>query len=452
MSIHPFFAILLDPGMGKTAICLEDYRRKRNAFEVERALVVAPLKTCYNVWPNEAKKWRAFRDLDIRVAHGTGKTVDNVNAAHITVINPEGLKWLIENSKKILPFHSLYVDESTLFKNPSSQRSRALFKLAHKINGGIPFRYLLTGTPAPNGVQDLFGQFKILEPSILGDTLQKFRGDFCFSGRKTHWGFEWEPTKRSVELIEQAIAPHSIRLAAEDHLDMPDKVLTERKVSLPPDVRKLYDELEKELFIFLDNGEIVASNAGVLTGKCRQIANGAVYLSPDGEASITPTRRVEYLHQEKAKALIELYEELGRKPLLVAYEFGHDLTTIKQCIKKEYGFTPRYIGETTRNEDDQKLIEQWNNKELPLLLINPAGASHGLNLQAGGHHICWYSLTWNLEHYIQLNDRLYRQGQPEGVFIHHLIAERTADEKVWKVLQRKDATQLKLMNALKEIR
>lgn len=450
MRVNQTFALLLDPGMGKTAICLKDFCNKRLSLEAERALVVAPLRTCYSVWPKETKKWQFSKSIDVYIAHGKGRKINETNAAEFVVINPEGLKWMVDNAKKLAKFDVVYVDESTMFKNSQAKRTRNLYKLCHKLKGGIANRYILTGTPAPNGVADLFGQFKILDARILGDTLQKFRGDFAFSYHQSHWGGEWTPTPKSEELIQQAISPYSIRLDATDHLDLPDMVKTRRMVKLPPDVRKVYDELAKELYASVKGGEVMAVNSAVMTGKCRQIANGAVYLTQDGEATTEETQKIEYLHQEKAKELIALYEELGRKPLLVAYEYGHDLTTIKQAIKKEYGFTPRYIGETTSREADDELIDQWNNRDLPMLLINPAGASHGLNLQAGGHHICWYSMTWNLEHYLQFNGRLWRQGQMEGVFIHHLLAERTIDERVWDVVGRKDATQNKLMVALKK--
>ena len=444
-------ALLLDPGMGKTAICLEDFRRRYEIADASRALVVAPLRTCHGVWPLEIDKWYEFRHFDLRVAHGPGKkTAKQVNAAEIVVINPEGLDWLVKQGEKIMPFDCLYVDESTLFKTASSKRSKNLFKIAHKINGGIPYRFILTGTPAPNGVADLYGQFGILDPRILGRTLAEFLRELKFVSRHAPWGVLWEPGKETSDLIQEAIAPHSVRLDATDHLSLPDMVSVKRMVTLPADARKIYDSLKEDMFADIAAGEIVATNPGVLTAKCRQVANGAVYLSEFGEAVTEETRKIEYVHTAKCQALGELWEELGKKPLLVAYEFKHDLTMIKHYMKDKFKFTPRYIGGGATEEEVQQSINQWNEGELPMLLVNPQSAAHGLNLQAGGHHLCWYSLTFNLEHYQQLNGRLWRQGQKEGVFIHHLVAEKTVDEAIMKAVDRKAHSQRAIMTYLKE--
>ena len=233
---------------------------------------------------------------------------------------------------------------------------------------------------------------------------------------------------------------------------MPDLVITKRIVKLPPAARKVYKSLEEDMFAEVDEGEIMAVNPGVLSAKCRQVANGAIYLSPDGAAATEETRKVEYLHAAKAAELGSLWEELGRKPLLVAYEYKHDLTTIKHYMKDQFKFEPRYIGGGVPTEEVQASIEQWNAGELPMLLVNPQSAAHGLNLQTGGHHLCWYSITWNLEHYIQLNGRLWRQGQEEGVFVHHLVAEKTIDEVIFRAIENKNKTQLKLLTYLKEYR
>ncbi len=442
-------ALLLDPGMGKTAICLEDFVRRRDMMIAKRALVVGPLRVCHSTWPTEAKKWSNFSDLRVHVAHGKGKVLESVNAADVAVINPEGLDWLLQNAKHLYKFDVIYVDESTLFKNSQSKRSKTLYKVVHKMNGGIPFRFILTGTPAPNGVENLFGQFKILDPNILGNTLGQFRGDHYFHARRMSFGVIWEPTKASVESITKAIAPHSVRLDANDHLDLPGIQYIRRPIRLSQSVMRLYRELDSELMVEVDGGTVMAANAGVATSKCRQVANGAVYLTQDGMAATEETRNIEWLHTTKVEDLCDLYEELGGKPLLVGFEFKHDLSQIKLGVKERFGFTPRYIGETTNAEADALLIEQWNNRELPMLLINPAAASHGLNLQAGGHHLYWYSQIWDLELYQQFNARLWRQGQSEGVFVHHAVAEKTVDEKAFKGRLKKEGTQRKLLYELK---
>jgi len=439
-------ALLLDPGMGKTATCLEDFRRRRETFIAERALIVAPLRVCHSTWPTEVKKWSNFQKFSVHVAHGKGKDINKVNAADITVINPEGLTWLVQNHTALFDFDVLYVDESTLFKNSTSSRSRAIYKVAK----AIPFKFILTGTPAPNGVEDLFGQFKVLGDDILGRSLSKFRGDHYFRAKVLPFGTIWEPSSASYDSVTKAIAPHSVRLDALDHLNLPDMVMVERTITLPTEAKKLYKELESEMWVEVEGGQVVAANAGVATSKCRQVANGAVYLSDDGFAVDSESRRIEWLHREKAVDMCDLYEQLGGKPLLVAYEFKHDLSQIKLEVKERFGFTPRYIGETTKAEDDAALIEQWNAGDLAMLLINPAAASHGLNLQAGGHHVYWYSIIWNLELYKQFNARLWRQGQTQGVFIHHAVAQGTVDRKAFRALSRKDATQRKLLLELKK--
>lgn len=443
-------ALLLDPGMGKTAICLEDFTRRQDTFVAKRALVVAPLRVCHSTWPAEVRKWKNFKGIKIHVAHGRGKVLETVNAADMVVINPEGLKWLWENRKHLFEFDVLYVDESTMFKNSQSKRSKMIYRIAHKLHGGIPYRFILTGTPAPNGVENLFGQFKILSPTILGDTLKRFRGDFYFRPVETSYGLTWEPSEATNRAVTKAIAPHSVVLDATDHLDLPDIQYIQRPIKLPGNVMKLYKQLAKELAVEVSQGLVMAANAGVATSKCRQVANGAVYLTEHGIATTEETRQIEWLHQEKVHDLCALFDELGGKPLLVGYEFKHDLKQILLGIKEAFGFTPRYIGDTTKADSDDEMIQAWNRRELPMLLINPMKVAHGLNLQAGGHHLYWYSQIWDLEHYDQLNKRLWRQGQPEGVFIHHAVAEKTVDERAFRGRIRKDSTQRTLLNELKK--
>jgi SNF2 family DNA or RNA helicase len=445
-------ALLLDPGMGKTSICLEDFRRRHSIADASRALVVAPLRTCKAVWPQEGRKWLGFNRFNIHVAHGVGKTVEAVNAADITVINPEGLAWMLKEAKNINWFDCAYIDESTLFKTASSKRSKNLFKLLHAVKGGVPYRFILTGTPAPNGVADLYGQFGLLDPSILGRTLGEFRSKYQFACRRAPWGMMWEPGVNSPELIQKAIAPHSARLDATDHLDLPGIVKVKRQVALPVEAMQLYKKLKEDMFADLESGEVVAINPGVLSAKCRQVANGAVYLTEIGEGATEETRKIEYIHTAKCEALDELWQELGQKPIMVAYEYKHDLTQIKMYMKEHHKMVPRYIGGGVPEDEIAESIEQWNRGELPMLLVNPQSAAHGLNLQAGGHHLCWFSMTWNLEYYQQLNGRLWRQGQSEGVFVHHLIADKTVDEVVWKAIEHKNTTQTKLLTYLKELR
>tara|TARA_R110000824_G_scaffold21496_6_gene80069 strand:+ start:1052 stop:2485 length:1434 start_codon:yes stop_codon:yes gene_type:complete len=446
-------ALLLDPGLGKTSIVLEYFRRQMDCMAATRMLVVAPLRTCWGVWPQEVQKWKGFKHLKVHVAHGkTGKDAALCNDADIVVINPEGLTWLEGEmkAKRIERFDVLAVDESTLFKSGSSLRTKTLFRIAHKHQGGIPNRFILTGTPAPNGVEDLFGQFAILDPDVLGKTLTAFRTNFRFSASKRPWGMVWAPSVHTAQLVQDAIRTHSVRLEATDHLDLPDLIQVQREVVLPKGVMDLYKELQAEMLVNLDgNTSVVAVNPAVLSAKCRQVANGAVYVDDNGEAGDSSARRIEYLHQAKVKELAQLFDELGQKPLLVAYEFRHDLKQIRNHMKASYKLDVPFIGGGSSGEETAQAIDDWNAGNLPMLLVNPASAAHGLNLQSGGSHLCWYAMTWNLEHYQQLNARLWRQGQREAVIVHHLLAKDTVDLVVWEAVQRKDATQRDLLLGLK---
>lgn len=453
MEENGVLALLLDPGLGKTSIVLEYFRRQYDCLAATRMLVVAPLRTCHGVWPLEVKKWKGFKDFKVHVAHGKkGKLPEPCNDADITVINPEGLTWLEGEMKsgRIERFDVLAVDESTLFKSGSSKRTKTLFRIAHKHQGGIPQRFILTGTPAPNGVEDLFGQFAILDPAILGKTLTAFRSDFRFQASKRPWGMVWSPSVHSAKLVQTAINPHSVRLSATDYLDMPGLVMTKREVTLPTAAMDLYKQLKAEMLVELGtNATVVAVNPAVLSAKCRQVANGAVYVTDDGLAGMEADRRIEYVHQAKVKELAQLFDELGQKPLLVAYEFRHDLKQIRKHMKTAYKIDVPYIGSGSAPDETAAAIESWNAGDLPMLLVNPAAAAHGLNLQTGGHHLCWYGLTWNLEYYQQLNARLWRQGQREAVIVHHLLAKDTVDSVVWDAIQMKDATQSDLLLGLK---
>ena len=446
-------ALLLDPGLGKTSIVLEYFKQQYDCMAATRMLVVAPLRTCHGVWPLEAAKWKGFKDFKVHVAHGKkGKMALPCNGADITVINPEGLTWLEGEmkAKRIERFDVLAVDESTLFKSGSSKRTKTLFRIAHKHQGGIPQRFILTGTPAPNGCEDLFGQFAILDPAILGKTLTQFRSDFKFQASKRPWGMVWAPSVHSPGLIQTAIKPHSVRLEATDYLDMPDLIKVQREVTLPPAAMEIYKQLKAEMLVNLSpKATVVAVNPAVLSAKCRQVANGAVYVTDDGLAGTETDRRIEYIHQAKVKELAQLFDELGQKPLLVAYEFRHDLKQIRKHMKASYSMDVPYIGSGSAADETAAAIDSWNEGSLPMLLVNPAAAAHGLNLQTGGHHLCWYGLTWNLEFYQQLNARLWRQGQREAVVVHHLLAKDTVDSVVWDAIQMKDATQSDLLLGLK---
>jgi SNF2 family DNA or RNA helicase len=437
--------LFLDPGLGKTAITLEAFRRLWADCIVSRLLVVAPLRPAYSVWPSEATKWTQFRHFRVHVLHGKGRTGAALarGVADIYVINPEGLPWLVEQRWEWPEM--LAVDESTKFKRVSAGRSRYL----KRILPNIPLRYILTGTPSPNGYDDLHGQIRILDDgAALGATLKEFRENFCAlvpSGRDYQ---DWEVRTAAKPEIERRIAPLVIRLDARDYLQLPEKIVVDVPVALPDQARGLYEKLRKELVLRLAEGDIAAVNAGVLTAKCRQVANGSVYLTEAGEPSADRTRAWSEIHTAKAQALADLVEELG-KPLLVAYEHHHDLEMIRRALHPLVGDVP-HIGGGVSAERGAALERAWNEGRLRALALHPQSAAHGLNLQAGGHHLAWYSLPWDLELYDQLCGRLWRQGQAaERVFIYHLVTRKTVDEWVSRALRRKAGDQSALLDALR---
>lgn len=447
-------ALLLDPGLGKTATCLAHFFESWEMMLAQRALIVAPLRVMKSTWPAEMQAWAkvgGFRSFEL---HGTKAwaNLEEAHRAHITFVNPEGLERMVKEQKNLPRYDVLYVDESTYFKSASSKRTKAMLKLAHKVNGGISRRYILTGTPRPNGVEDLYAQFAILDPEILGKTLGAFRTNFGFTARRTHWGVEWNPGTLTEQLVEDRIAPYAQVLRATDHLDLPEFIEVERVINMAPKIQSLHKKVKEELFAEVDAGEVVAVNAAVATSKCRQIASGALYVDDDGGASGEATRRVEWLHTKKTEELFNLHSELGGNPLLVAYEFKHTLAAVLSYCKDKKLPKPAYIGGDTTTEQSTALIESWNEGKLPMLMVNVSGISHGLNLQHGGQHVVWYSPIWNAETHVQFNARLWRQGQKGTVVCHTLIAKGTIDELVYKAVRKKESNERKMLNSLRDWR
>ncbi len=439
-------AIFADPGLGKTVIALETFRRLREFADVSAMLVVAPLRVCYSVWPREVERWEPFKNLRVQVLHGATRRPEYLRGADVYVINPESLKWLREQSWQWPEM--LVVDESTRFKRKSSQRSRHLGALIPRFRR----RYILTGTPAPNGLENLHGQFYILdEGRALYPTVGEFRERWEIQVPTGSAGYmKWRLRRGAAEEIHRAVAPLSVRLDAKDHLDLPKLVTAQVSVALPPEARALYDKLRKEMVIRLKQGDVVAKNAGVLTAKCRQVANGAVYLNDLGQVAPGVTRRSEVVHRAKADALVELVEELQGKPLLVSYEHKHELALILETLKPLVGKVP-HLGGDVSGPEGARIERAWNAGEIPVLPVQPQSGSLGLNLQDGGYHLCFFALPWDLEHYDQLIRRLLRQGQAaEIVFVYHLVAEGTVDLTVLKALERKDGEQRGLLDFLRD--
>lgn len=430
-------ALFLDPGLGKTSIVLEAFRRLKERGAAERMLVVAPKRVCELVWEQEGRKWSQFRDLSFSFLHGPKKAERLRDDVDIHLINPEGVPWLIGHlSRAELRWDTVVIDELTKFKNHRAQRS----KLLRRKLGTAQRRWGLTGSPAPNGYMDLFGQLLILDDgAALGQYVTYFRDRYF---QKGFTGFDWSLTPGSAERIEDRISPYVLRMAAEDYLDLPPLQNNTIEVRPPPDAMKQYQELKRDMLLTVPEGTITAANAGGVFSKLKQLANGAIYLIDD-----LPGGKREFveLHSAKLDALEDLIEELAGQPLLVAYEFQHDLTRILGRLGKD---TPSLAGVSGARAAE--IEAAWNRGELPVLLVHPASAGHGLNLQgAGASHICWFSKPWDLEQYEQTIRRILRQGSTaDRVVCHALVVRGTVDDLVEEALTAKDTTQKKLLAAL----
>lgn len=429
-------ALFLDPGLGKTTTCLAAFKILKKLGYAAKLLVVAPLRPCYKVWPDEIKKWAEFSELSYTILHGKNKEENLQKDVDIYIINPEGLAWLFSAKVNCInpQFDILCIDESSKFKNSTTQR----FKLLKPLLNSFARRWILTGTPVPNGLTDLFGQIYILDlGASLGRYITHYRREFF--DQSGYGGYEYTPKSDAFTRIVERIKPLVLQLSAEDHLNMPAIVEQNIAIDLESSVMKLYRQVENAFYAEMESGDkIVAANAAVSGGKCRQIANGAVYTNAE--------HHYQEIHDGKLDALEDLVEQLGGKPLLVLYEFQHDRERI---LKRFPGAEVLGSGISMKRTDD--IIDRFNAGKISILLGHPDSMGHGLNLQGSCHHICWFGITWNLDFYDQANARIYRQGQKaDSVFIYHLVASGTLDEKVLKVLTAKDRSQQTLLSALGE--
>ena len=431
---HPISAVLLDMGLGKTSITLTALNDLLfDSFEAHRILVIAPLRVARDTWPAEADKWDHLQNLICSVAVGTEaeRRAALIRPADIYIINRENVQWLIEESKLPFNFETLVVDELSSFKNYQAKRFRALMKVRPKVKRIIG----LTGTPSANGLMDLWAEFRLLDMGArLGRFISHYRLDY-FQPDKSNGQiiFSYKPLPGAEQRIYDKISDITISMKSTDLLKMPELVSSEYTVRLSDEERKRYDELKQDLVLQLPGGDITASNAAALTGKLCQLANGAIYTDDGDTISI---------HDRKLDALEDIIEAAGGKPVLLAYWFKHDLARITERLQK--------LHVPFSKLDSADSIRKWNAGELPVALIHPASAGHGLNLQSGGSCIVWFGLTWSLELYQQTNARLWRQGQnAETVVVQHIVAKDTIDERILKVLSKKDSTQAALIDAVK---
>ena len=424
----PRVGLFLDMGLGKTVSALTAVDRLINdRFEVHRVLVIAPLRVAKLTWAAEVDKWD---HLNLNVSKVLGNESKRLRAltekADIYVINRENVPWLVDLCKgKQWPFDMVIIDESSSFKNPRSLRFRALRKVLPQIKRMV----LLTGTPSPRSLMDLWPQLYLLDRGErLGRTLTAYRSAYFRPGKSNGFTiYEWLPNKDAEEKIYKAIGDICVSMSAADWLNIPDKVDNVIEVELPPKARKAYDTLKRDYAITIQQDDITAVNAAVLTGKLLQVANGALYHEDKTYTEI---------HNAKIEALKEIAESTTT-PVIVFYWLKSDL----ERLKREFP--------NSRTLEDEKDLIEWNNGKIDLLLLHPSSAGHGLNLQAGGHTIVWFGLTWSLELYQQANARLHRQGQRSAVIIHHILARDTMDERVLNALQKKRMGQDSLLAAVR---
>lgn len=425
---HPVAAVLLEMGLGKSIITLTAiYELMLNRFEVEKVLVIAPLRVARNTWPAEIEKWEHLKGLTYSVAIGTEaeRLAALKRPAHLYLINRENVDWLITKSGLPFDYDMVVIDELSSFKSYAAKRFKSLLKVRPRVKRMVG----LTGTPSGNGLMDLWAEFRVLDMGQrLGRYITHYRNNFFVPDKRNQQMiFSYKPKPGAEEAIYKLISDITISMKSADFLKMPECVINEVPVVLSEKEWSVYHDLREDMVVALKDEEIDAVNAAALSGKLLQMANGAVY---------NEEKEVIRIHDRKLDALEDLIEGANGKPVLVAYWYNHDLQRIKQR------FSVREI-KTSRD------IKDWNNGEIPVAVIHPASAGHGLNIQFGGSTIIWFGLTWSLELYQQTNARLWRQGQNDTVVIHHIIAKDTIDEDVMAALRKKEKIQSALIDSVK---
>lgn len=433
---HPNCGVFLDMGLGKTIISLTAISHLLyDSFEVSRVLIIAPLRVARDTWIAELSKWEHLRGLKMERVIGTPK--ERVAAlsrrAEMYIINRENVEWLVKHfAGRRMPFDMLVIDELSSFKNSRAKRFLALKKILPHFSRVVG----LTGTPAPNGLEDLWPQVFLLDRGVrLGRTMKSYL-DMFFDTPNSWLPYKHELKTGAEEEIYKRLGDICVSMRAADHLEMPERVDNIVEVTLSAREEKLYRQMERDMLLPYADGDVLALNAASLAGKLLQLANGAVY---------DEFHNVRVLHERKLDALEDLIEAANGKPLLVMYAFQHDLTRIQERFGKYTTEMPEGVRELKTSAD----MEDWNEGRIRVAVTQPASTGHGLNLQHGGCTIVWFGLNWSLELYEQANARLWRQGQKQTVVIHHLVTKGTMDEQVMKALHDKAADQNALLAAVK---
>ena len=425
---HPVAAVLLEMGLGKSVITLTAiYELMLNRFEVQKVLVIAPLRVARDTWPAEIEKWEHLEGLTYSVA--IGMEAERLAAlrcpAHLYLINRENVDWLITKSGVPFDFDMVVIDELSSFKSHTAKRFKSLLKVRPTVKRMVG----LTGTPSSNGLMDLWAEFRVLDMGQrLGRYITHYRNNFFVPDKRNQQMiFSYKPRPGAEDAIYRLISDITISMKSADFLKMPECIINEVPVALSEKEWSVYQALKEDMVVDLKDEEIDAVNAAALSGKLLQMANGAVY---------NEEKKVIHIHDRKLDALEDLIEGANGKPVLVAYWYNHDLQRIKNRFS---------VREIKTSQD----IKDWNNGEIPVAVIHPASAGHGLNIQFGGSTIIWFGLTWSLELYQQTNARLWRQGQQSTVVIHHIITKDTIDEDVMKALRKKEKIQSALIDSVK---
>ena len=418
--------LALAMGLGKTVASLTAISDMLDGFVAKRVLVIAPLRVAKSVWPKEVTRWAHLSHLKVSVCLGTERQrlAALQTTADIYTINRENVPWLVTQYRGKWPFDCVIIDESSSFKNSSSLRWKALRRT-------LPETYhmiLLTGTPSPNGLLDVWSQQYLIDYGMsLGRTMTGYKQRFF---EQDYTGYRWTLRAGAANDIQQLMTPSWLSMAAEDYLDLPERIDLVESLALPESIKAEYDSFEKTLLADLPDGEMVeAVNAGVLATKLLQWCNGGIYTNEHKHWTL--------IHDAKIDALAAIVED-NDEPMLVAYNFKSDLERLQKAFPNAAVL-----------DKDPATIDRWNRGEIKMLLAHPQSAGHGLNLQDGGALCVWFGLSWSLEAYLQFNARLHRQGQTRPVRIIHLIAQGCLDERVMSVLQDKDAQQRSLLQALK---
>ncbi|WP_216395902.1 DEAD/DEAH box helicase [Arcanobacterium phocae] len=426
---HPTAAVFLGMGLGKTVITLTALQILEGQGKTRRALIIAPKRVAESTWPAEIEKWDHI-NLDYQVAVGNkaqrAQAVDS--DATVTIINRENLPWLYQHLGGKWPYDTVIIDELSSFKSHSSQRVKIMVKARRHIERIVG----LTGTPASNGLMDLFAQFRVLDDGQrLGKYITHFRNDFFDPDKRSAYQiFTWKPKPDGEKRIYDAIADVTMSMQTTDFLTLPELIMQSVVVEMSEAEKKTYTDLKNDMVATIDDDVIDAGSAGVLALKLQQLANGAIY----NDATAT---KYTVLHDRKLDALEDLHESANGHSLLVAYWFKHDADRIEERFPG--------VREIRTSED----IADWNAGRIDMALIHPASAGHGLNLQTGGHLMVWFGLTWSLELYQQANARLFRQGQCEPVTVTHIVTAGSVDERILAALEKKDLTQSALLDAVR---